>query len=152
LLAGYTAERRADVEQVMRTSRLLTRFGADATWRSRLHRDVLAAGARTVTPLRRSITSRIAQLATSYSASGGGARLRPGDRFPQGFADDWGVGSRTYHWRRPAPPSARNGDVTVLAADRLPPAVARALGRTPVTVSVRPDGHIQHIVSGAHAG
>jgi hypothetical protein len=32
-----------------------------------------------------------------------------------------------------------------LPADALPHAVVRALGRAPVTVSVRPDGHIQHI-------
>ena len=148
LLTGYTEERRPDVERVMETSRLLTRFGADTTWSSRLQREALAAGARAVPPLRRSITARIAQLATSYAGPGGsGGRLRPGDRFPQGFADDWGVGARTYHWRPTAPPASRAGEATLLVADRLPPAVVKALGRTPATVSVRPDGHIRHISS-----
>jgi 2-polyprenyl-6-methoxyphenol hydroxylase-like FAD-dependent oxidoreductase len=151
LLAGYTAERRPDVERVMETSRLLTRFGADRTWSSRLQREALAVGARVVPSLRRSITTRIAQLATSYAPpSGPRGRLRPGDRFPPGFADDWGFGARTYHWRPAAPPPRGGAEETLLVAGRLPPAVVKALGKGPAVVSVRPDGHIRHISSDTH--
>jgi 2-polyprenyl-6-methoxyphenol hydroxylase-like FAD-dependent oxidoreductase len=151
LLGQYTDERRADVEEVMRTSRLLTRFGADGTWRSRLKRELWSSGARLVPPLRRSITTRIAQLSTSYAPRPAGrlpvVRLREGDRFPMGFAGDWGVGPRTYQWLGEHSAGHFTDQTIRLPATGLPSDLVKALGTRPTTVSVRPDGHIQRLDS-----
>jgi len=68
-LADYSTERRRDVLRVMQTSRLLTRFGADSTLKSRAQREALAAATRHLGPVRRAISRRISQLDESLGAS-----------------------------------------------------------------------------------
>lgn len=58
----YTRQRRRDLRRIMRTSRLLTRFGASDSTTALLQRGLLSQAVRRSPRLRQSVTKRIGQL------------------------------------------------------------------------------------------
>ena len=58
----YTRQRRRDLRRIMRTSRLLTRFGASDSTTALLQRGLLSQAVRRSPRLRQSVTKRSGQL------------------------------------------------------------------------------------------